>query len=171
MKTNVVDFANGQRELLMAKDQDQSFFMTCDGEEVQIASIINDDVANELDQNNIDVGKGAAACSGTVGNALDRSNLFKSAKKVLKCSKKNKEMTKLDLSDNALNEKLIESMKRDHSNLSAAKRAMIAEALVRIVKALSKVMNFSITQHGFERTGLYVDRGDGTYGPSFEIKT
>ena len=53
-------------------------------------------------------------------------------------------MTKLDLSDNALNEKLIESMKRDHSNLSSAKRAMIAEALVRIVKALSKVMNFSI---------------------------
>ena len=65
-------------------------------------------------------------------------------KKVESSAKKNKEMTKLDLSDNALNEKLIESMKRDHSNLSSAKRAMIAEALVRIVKALSKVMNFSI---------------------------
>ena len=42
----------------------------------------------------------------------------------------------------------------------------MAIGVVRIARALSNVINFTITAHGFERIGVYCDLGDGEFGPS-----
>ena len=123
----VNDFAStSQRELVINEegnnsgpDDDDSFFMVCDGEEVQIAALLKEDVANALDENKVDiVGKGAASCSGTVGNALDRSHLFKASKKVLMMEKKCKTLNPIDFSDASLNNAIIKKIKEKQPNIT-----------------------------------------------------
>lgn len=67
-------------------EQEQSFYMTADGEEAQIEPVECEDVCEALDEANIVFVKGPASCTDTVGNACDRSHVFKSAKKMAKCS-------------------------------------------------------------------------------------
>jgi len=55
-----------------------------EGEVIQIEPVENDEVSEILSHRDINFGKGPASSTNTVGNACDRSNLFKGAKKVLK---------------------------------------------------------------------------------------
>jgi len=58
--------------------------MVADGEQIQIEPVENDEVSKILTENKIDFAKGPASSTNTIGNACDRSNLFKASKKVLK---------------------------------------------------------------------------------------
>ena len=115
--------------------------MTCDEEDCQIAAIEDDEVSRILNENRIDVGKGCASCSGTVGNAADRSKVFCSTKMVLKHSKQATTRAKLDNSDPSLHALLIATIKSHRPNISSAKRNQISEGLIAIVKALKHVLS------------------------------
>ena len=149
--------------------QDQTFFLTCDGEDCQIAAIEDDEVSRMLNENKIDVGKGCASCSGTVGNAADRSGVFCSAKMALKHSKQATTRAKLDNSDPSLHALLTATIKSHQPNISSAMRNQISEGLIAIVKALEHVLTLEMTQAGFEKTGLYAYRNsDNKFGPCFD---
>lgn len=80
--TNVVaEFVNQCRSLLPSDRMDTDFYCVADGEELQIEPTANDDVIKILNDCHIHMGKGPASCTDTIGNACDRSNLFKASKK------------------------------------------------------------------------------------------
>jgi hypothetical protein len=69
---------------LLPEDNQQHSYMIADGEALQIQPYDKDDVAFILEEYKIDIGEGPASCINTIGNACDRNNLFKAAKKTLK---------------------------------------------------------------------------------------
>jgi ABC-type enterochelin transport system substrate-binding protein len=74
---------------------------------------------------NVYVTKGPASCPHTVGNACDRSDLFKATKTVLKHSK--------DHRDSALQKKVENSSKDRKIPIKPNKVVALADGLVRIV--------------------------------------
>lgn len=146
------NFVQQCRQLLSEDDQSQSFYMTADGEALQMQPFDGDDVMVLLQNINVDLGKGPASCTNTIGNACDRSHLFKAAKKTLKSI--NSE-TEVDFIDPVLENKLFKAMEVDHGQLSTEKRRNISKGIVKIARSLNKVVNLHIVSHGFQRIGLY----------------
>jgi len=54
----------------------KNFYLVLDGEATQIQSLDNENIRKLLSENDIDIGKGPASCSGCCGNALDCGNLY-----------------------------------------------------------------------------------------------
>jgi len=154
--TIVVCFVNKCRLLLQGSLEDESitdrFYLVADGEDAQIKPLEFDHVASILEENKIDLGKGPASCTNTVGNACDRSNLFKGAKKVLKNITST---SKSDFEDNILESKIYAVISLFHPNIPSQKRHFISKGIVKVVKSLAKVVNFQIVTHGFNRIGVY----------------
>jgi hypothetical protein len=80
----MLKFAHNCRQLLPEIDRSQSVYIFADGEAMQIQLYDDEDVLSEVEKFNVDIGKGPASCTNTIGNACDRSHLFKAAKKTLK---------------------------------------------------------------------------------------
>jgi hypothetical protein len=138
--------------LLPDTQQDDGFYMVADGEEIQIAPVENDDVSRILAEKRICLGKGPASCTNTIRNACDRSNLFKSIKKVLKSIKTT---TETDYIDPLLQSKIHVVITSTHPTISTAKAAFLSKGIVKITRSLARVVNFQIVAHGFERIGVY----------------
>jgi hypothetical protein len=131
---------------------DQSFYMTADGEEAQIEPIECDDICKSLDNAKIAFVKGPASCSDTIGNACDRSNVFKSTMKVAKGSQP---FIQADYDDASLENMVTTILKVHHHSIQDSKRRVLSKGLVILVRSLSIVVNHKIVAHGFERIGLY----------------
>jgi hypothetical protein len=162
----IVPFVQNCRQHILSGESEKldAFFLVIDGEDIQAAILLDDEVREVFKDNFIDVGKGAASCSGVCGNAADLSNLFKSAKKTLKHDKKTRN---LDETNKPLEQRIVNILAQEQPNISSAKRKLMAVGLVRVSRALSRVMNHTITLHGFDRIGVYCDLGDDKFGPSF----
>lgn len=145
-------FVHQCRQLLLEDDQSQSFYMTADGEALQMQPFDSDEVMAILQNFNIDLGKGPASCTNTIGNACDRSNLFKAAKKTLKSIASE---TEVDFQDAVLENHLFQAMEVAHGQLTTEKRRNISKGVVKIVRSLNKVVNLHVVSHGFQRIGLY----------------
>jgi transposase len=157
LTTIITDFVGKCRNILMAsmentEDFDDRFYLVADGEEIQLQPLEDDNVSNILESNKIDLGKGPAGCTNTVGNACDRSHLFKGGKKTLKCINS---VTAVDFTDPLLEMAISNTIQRHNPNISSKKRQFISSGIVKIVKSLGKVVNFQIVKHGFERIGMY----------------
>lgn len=157
LKNIVVPFAGDCRDLVAdANCDDDSFYMTMDGEELQISPLEDDNVADILADNKIDVGKGPASSTGTIGNACDRSNIFKATKKVNGKSTKSTVQHVGDFVDTVLQGRISHILSTNHGDFyTAGKLAVISKGIVRIAKSLGKVINHQIIKHGFERIGMY----------------
>eukprot|EP01036_Dinobryon_divergens_P036267 gene36267-47196_t len=123
------------------EDREQSFFLTCDGEDIQMIAVFQDDEVGAVLIAHRIVGKGCATCSGTVGNACDRSNTFKASKKVLKHNLVGKSVHKETFTDPGLVKMLESDMRINYPKITSAKRKHIADGLVRIVKSLAQFYN------------------------------
>jgi hypothetical protein len=148
----LVNFVEDVRHLLPDDMKDVCMYIVADGEEVQVKPIENDDVDAILFQHKIDIGKGPASCTGTVGNACDRSHLFKASKKVLKCINS---INKSDFEEPILEVSVNQSISELRPKLTVAKRSFISKGVVKVVRSLGKVVNPQIVMHGFERIGVY----------------
>jgi hypothetical protein len=67
----MTSFVGHFRELLPEDQREDSFYMTADGESLQTAPVQNDEVMKKLVEFNINLGKGPASCTNTIGNACD----------------------------------------------------------------------------------------------------
>jgi hypothetical protein len=157
LSTIVVSFINKCRSLVEGSSKDvvqnnERFYIVADGEDIQIRPLEYDDVATILEENKIDFGKGPASCTNTIGNACDRSNLFKGTKTVLKHITS---ANKTDFEDIILEDKLYAVMSQFHSGIPSAKARFFSKGMVKIVKSLARVVNFQIIIHGFNRIGVY----------------
>ena len=145
------NFVDTCRKLLPEEDRKQSFYLIADGELLQMQPFDND-VIQKMDEFNIDLGKGPASCTNTIGKACDRSNLFKSVKKTLKSVTS---LTKVDFVDPVLEQRIQKIISKDHAKLSVEKRERIIRGVIKIARSLGRVVNFQIVSHGFQRVGLY----------------
>lgn len=131
----------------------QNFYLVLDGEATQIQSLDNDNVRKLLSDNNIDIGKGPASCSGCCGNALDCGNLFKSIKTSLKgkhgIGQKESANSELELS---INNEI--SKYNDKLKLSAEKKSKICMGIVHLLFYEMKCLDFSIIKKSFEKIGM-----------------
>jgi hypothetical protein len=157
LNTIVVTFVNKCRSLLYDTietdlNEAKRFYLVADGEDIQIQPLENDEVAKILEDNKIDLGKGPASCTNTIGNACDRSNLFKSTKKV---NRHVNSSQKYDFEDLILEDKIFAILARFHSRIGNQKSRFISKGIVKIVKSLARVVNFQIVMHGFHRIGVY----------------
>jgi hypothetical protein len=84
MTTIVIPFTEQCRQYVLPAERNESFYLIADGEEVQIEPLESDNICNSMNEANIDFVKGPASCTGTIGNACDRCNIFKASKKVNK---------------------------------------------------------------------------------------
>lgn len=155
--TVVASFVHSSRSILInadypLNDDSSRFYMVADGEEVQLAPLENDAVAKILEDYKIDFGKGPASCTNTVGNACDRSNLFKSTKKVLSSMNT---VAAVDYSDPVVESAIYKIISTNRTNFTAANATFLSRGVVKICKSLSKVVNFQIVMHGFHRIGVY----------------
>jgi hypothetical protein len=148
----VIPFAKSCRLYLPEDMQQQSFYMIADGEETQIKPVECEDICQGLNNANIDFIKGPASCTDTIGNACDRSHVFKSAKKVAKNSKP---YIAADYEDSSLEDVISKLFKDYHPNIHDSKRKVLSKGLVKLIRSLSIVVNHKIVAHGFERVGLY----------------
>jgi hypothetical protein len=131
--------------------RDQSFYMVADGEEIQTKPVENDDISLIPSQQDICLGKGPASCTNTVGNACDRSNLFKASKKILKSQTS---LTEQDFRDPVLESKIFSSISTSHPNISSSKAKFLSKGVVKITRSLARVVNLQIVTHGFARIGV-----------------
>lgn len=145
-------FVEACRDLLLDDQKAQSFYMIADGEQLQLQPFDDPEVLSTLDNFNIDLAKGPASCTNTIGNACDRSNLFKATKKTMKAVSS---VNELDFQDPVLELKIFNTIQTDHSLLSVEKRRNICKGVVKIARSLAKVVNYQIVSHGFHRIGLY----------------
>jgi hypothetical protein len=148
----VPDFVDNIRLLLPEHMKDLTMYLVADGEEVQMKPVESDDINAILFEHKIDVGKGPASCTGTVGNACDRSNLFKASKKVLKSQNS---VNENDYKDPILESSIYSNISTLRPNITPEKRSFLSKALVKITRSLAKVVNPQIVMHGFERIGVY----------------
>lgn len=148
----VTSFVEQCRQLVPEDNRQQNFYMVADGEAIQVKPVEDDGIASILDSHMIDLGKGPASCTGTMGNACDRSNLFKASKKVLKSEKS---LTVVDFEDPALEQVINAYISDSQSSLSAEKRRNISKGLIKVARSLARVVNFQIVSHGFQRIGVY----------------
>jgi len=114
----VIPFVNECRSLLSTELEDDHFYLVADGEEVQIKPVDDDEVNNALMESRIDLGKGPASCTDTVGNACDRSNLFKASKKILKSQTS---VTVNDFRDPILENKIKSTISENHISITNSK--------------------------------------------------
>ncbi len=82
--TIMTSFIQNCRDILPEDQRDQSFYMVADGEQLQLQQYDDEKIMTMLEEYSIELGKGPASCTNMMGNACDRSHLFKAAKKVLK---------------------------------------------------------------------------------------
>jgi hypothetical protein len=150
-ETIVIPFTQSCRPHLPAENRDDSFYLVIDGEAVQNEPIEDEEVCTALESAGIDANKRPASCSGTVGNACDRCNVFKATKKF---SKGSKALIPADFEDLSLESALVDLITSKHPNISYAPRRLICKGLVKIVRSISSVMCHSIIAHGFERIGV-----------------
>jgi hypothetical protein len=54
--------------------------MVADGEQLQLQPYDDEEIMTMLEEYRIELGKGPASCTNTIGNACDRSHLLKAAK-------------------------------------------------------------------------------------------
>jgi hypothetical protein len=148
----VIPFVNECRSLLSIELEDDHFYLVADGEEVQIKPIDDDEINNALIESRIDLGKGPASCTDTVGNACDRSNLFKASKKILKS---HSSITVNDYRDPILENKITSTISENHPSITKAKAQFMSAGVVKIVRSLAKAVNYQVIQHGFARIGVY----------------
>jgi hypothetical protein len=146
-------FVKQCRQLLPECDQDQSFNMIADGEALQIQPYDCDDVAAIVEECKINIGKGPASCTNTIGNACDRSNLLKAAKKTLKSVTT---LTEVDFQDPVLENRIFKEIEHHNRQLSADKRTNICKGLIKIARSLARVVNFQVVSHGFHGTLKYI---------------
>lgn len=166
-RTLLIPFAAACRACLPPDDREQRMYLVMDGEDVQLQALDDDALAAEVVEAGIDVGKGPASCSHTCGNACDRAKTFQAGHRVMHTAAN---PVKQDQFHNAALEVTIETTLAAASpTLSAAQRSRIATGCSRLMISLSKVLNPSITQHGFARTGAFIPSADGRGGgPSAE---
>jgi hypothetical protein len=148
----VTKFVAARRENLPQEHSGESFYLVADGEEIQLKPLEDDEVCRTLSNCNIDLGKGPASCTNTIGNACDRSNLFKASKKVLKSQSV---VSKEDFRDPVLEQKIIVATKATNSHITSRKINFIAEGIVKVLRSIGRVINYQIVAHGFERIGMY----------------
>jgi hypothetical protein len=144
-------FVDKCRQHLPRDIEDTSFYMVTDGEKLQIEPLDDAEVNQKLTESQINIGKGPASCTGTIGNAADRSHLFKATKKVLKTQPTILE----DNADILLSRRVCEYFKINHPCFSDSKANFLADGLVKVVRSLNKVVTYSITAHGFQRIGVF----------------
>jgi hypothetical protein len=138
----MLKFAHDCRQLLPEIDRSQSFYMIADGEAIQIQPYDDEDVLSEVEKFNVDIGKGPASCTNTIGNACDRSHLFKAAKKSLQSVSS---VTRVDFEDLVLENKIFGAIENDHRQLAAERRRNICKGLVKIARSLNKVVDWGLS--------------------------
>jgi hypothetical protein len=131
------------------------FYLVIDGEATQLQPLDEGQLQHKFRQENIDLAKGPASCSGVCGNALDCGNLFKAVKGRLgkkagigQTQSVNSELE--GLLDQQL--KSIESL-----DLSADKRRKISTGLVHLLYQERAVLNFHLLNDGFRKIGMIGD--------------
>jgi len=131
----------------------KNFYLVLDGEATQIQSLDNENIRKLLSENDIDIGKGPASCSGCCGNALDCGNLFKSIKTSLKGKRGigQRESMNSELED-CINIEL--SKFNDKLKLSNEKKLKICQGIVHLLFYELKCLNFSIIKKSFEKIGM-----------------
>lgn len=77
----VQSFLRESRRHFDKTDVDISFYLGVDGEELQIRPVEDDDIFNMLCDNEITLVKCPASFTGTIGNACNRSEVFKASKR------------------------------------------------------------------------------------------
>lgn len=130
-----------------------SFYLTLDGEATQIQTLDDTEVLSILNDNNIDIGKGPASCSGCCSNALDCGNFFKSIKTSLtgKSGIGQEKSTNSELENNIINEL---NKFNDKLKLSYERKNKISKGIVHLMEYEMKCLNFSIIRKSFETIGM-----------------
>jgi hypothetical protein len=82
-KEVIIPFVKECRQSLPSNNNEH-FFLSFDGEDVQLSPFDDEEMIDLLDEDNTYLVKGPASCTHTIGNACDRSNLFKASKHNLK---------------------------------------------------------------------------------------
>lgn len=167
IRTVVIPFCQHCRESLPESERSkQSMFMVMDGENAQLQALDDAELMGQIVAANIDLGKGPASCSGTCGNACDRTKTFQAGKRVLKSSANG--ASQILFSNPALTQLIDEYLNSSgRFAFTALKRRHIAQAVSRLLKCLGKVMTPQITAEGFNLTGVYTyNRDTESFGPS-----
>ena len=105
----------------------------------------------QLTEANIIFVKCPASCTDTIGNACDRSNLFKSSKRVLKTAQSS---SSREYKNPGLERLISETLRQYHPGITDHKRRIYSEGLVRIARSLAHVVTFDIVANQFKRIGL-----------------
>jgi predicted transcriptional regulator len=164
-RTYVIDFVTVSRS---RQEENSNFYLVLDGEATQIGALDNQDTKNLLSNNNIDIGKGPASCSGVCGNALDCGNLFKAVKTTLK----GKESLVARESMNSELESIIYKQTKITKYITRGRRRKIAVGIVALLYAELKTMHPEIIKNGFRKIGMIgQNRLNTTLGccPSIEL--
>lgn len=152
-QTYVVDFIQECRGRVGDVEKKNSFYLVIDGEASQLNALDIEEVIKIISDNNIDIGKGPASCSGVCGNALDCGNLFKATKNSIKGKEgvgqgesPNSELESTIIQEINKNEKL--------NKIPMEKKSKVSKAIVYLLHKEMGILTFDIIKNGFKRIGM-----------------
>lgn len=135
----------------MGSGQAQVLKQSCDGEQIQIDGIFNDEeVLAALDMNLIYSVKHCASNSAT-SNAWDSCDFFKATRTRNKyCISKTVATGKI-----AMTKKVDAALAREVPGIELGKRNQVSDGIIKIQVAMQQSLTLQIVSNGFERTGQH----------------
>jgi len=150
----IVDFVDECRDRVEDAQAKDTFYLVIDGEAAQLSALDDPETSKIICDNNIDIGKGPASCSGICGNALDCGNVFKATKTSMKGKTG---VGQSESPDTDMETKIVNAFNSNEvlkENLSSEKKKKYATAIVYLLDKELAVVTKDMIKEGFTKIGM-----------------